>query len=178
MFSTEAESAVKARGSKKNTAARRNQTLPCLSCRRHDKRRNSQPTSDSGAISHSRAGFASEKRKERTCVRDLSGERRKARSGKYKIPPSGGLKRYLACRAGGTTKGSTASSPESGAISHSRAGFASEKRVECTYVLDTSGKRSKARSGKARSLRVKKRVRRCCSSGGKRRPVRQAIQRK
>ena len=41
----------------------------------------------------------------------------KARSGKYKIPPSGGIKRYLACRAGGTTKGSTASTPDSGAIS-------------------------------------------------------------
>jgi len=36
-------------------------------------------------------------------------------------PPQGGIKRYLACRAGSATKGSTASSPESGAISHSRA---------------------------------------------------------
>jgi len=36
-------------------------------------------------------------------------------------PPQGGIKRHLACRAGGATKGSTASSPESGAISHSRA---------------------------------------------------------
>ena len=80
----------------------------------------------------------------------------KARSGKYKIPPSGGIKRYLACRAGGTTKGITASSPESGAISHSRAGFASEKRVECTPVLDTSGERRKARSGKTLNTAVRR----------------------
>ena len=39
---------------------------------------------------------------------DLSDRRdSKARSGKYKIPPQGGIKRYLACRAGGTTKGIT-----------------------------------------------------------------------
>ena len=36
----------------------------------------------SGAISHSRAGFAEEPRQERTCVRDWSGDDRKARSGK------------------------------------------------------------------------------------------------
>ncbi len=44
----------------------------------------------------------------------------------------------------------------SGAILQSRVGFASEKRVECTYVLDTSGERSKARSCEARLLREDK----------------------
>ena len=41
----------------------------------------------------------------------------------------------------------------SGAISHSRAGFAEEPRGEWTTVLDPSGDERKARSGKARSLR-------------------------
>ena len=51
--------------------------------------------------------------------------------------------------------GATATTPStsgSGAILQSRVGFASEKRVECTYVLDTSGERSKARSCEARLL--------------------------
>ena len=39
----------------------------------------------SGTISHSRTGFASEKRQERTGVRDWSGERRKARPGKARL---------------------------------------------------------------------------------------------
>ena len=111
-------------------------------------------------------------------------------------PPQGGIKRYLACRAGGATKGSTASSPESGAISHSRAAanvplrgvapfplvgldrVASQQPPESITARDWRLECGKARSGKARSLRVKTRVRRCCSSGGKRRPVRQAIRRK
>ena len=39
----------------------------------------------SGTISHSRTGFASEKRQKRTGVRDWSGERRKARPGKARL---------------------------------------------------------------------------------------------
>jgi len=99
---------------------------------------------------------ASQQPPESITARDWSGDYRKARP--QKIPPSGGTKHYLACRAGGATKGTTASSPESGAISHRRAGFASEKRGECTPVLDPSGERSKARSGKARSLREHKKM--------------------
>jgi len=47
------------------------------------------------------------------------------------------------------------SHPESGAILHSRAGFASESRQERTGVRDWRIERRKARSGKARSLREK-----------------------
>ena len=46
--------------------------------------------------------------------------------------------------------------PESGALSHSRAGFAEEPRQERTYVRDWSGDDRKARSGKARTLREHK----------------------
>ena len=41
-----------------------------------------------------------------------------------------------------------------GTISHSRTGFASEKRGEWTWVLDPSGERRKARPGKARLRRI------------------------
>ena len=79
-------------------------------------------------------------------------------------PPQGGIKRYLACRAGGTTKGSTASNPESGAISHSRAAanvplrgvapfplvgldrVASQQPPESITARDWSGDYRKARS--------------------------------
>ena len=54
--------------------------------------------------------------------------------------------------------------PKSGAISHSRACFASEKRKERTCVRDLSSERSKARSGKARSLREQKKFPASCYS--------------
>ena len=109
------------------TAARRNQTLPCLSCRRHDKRHNNrrqaelkqyltpvelsaqrqaqQPAhpgfrSDIAPLS---ASFASEKPGECTYVLDPGGERRKARGSKrdrsviYPIL-CGGLRAYKAGR--------------------------------------------------------------------------------
>ncbi|MBE6392047.1 MAG: hypothetical protein E7042_07635 [Lentisphaerae bacterium] len=78
-----------------------------------DWRKPSRP--ESGAISHSRACFASESRQERTGVRDWRIERRKARFGKSF--------RLLGVQPNDWRKPSR---PESGAISHSRARFAEE----------------------------------------------------
>ena len=64
-----------------------------------------------------------------------------------------------ACCAFSATTGATPAMPESGAISHSRAGFASESRQARTLVRNWRIERSKARSGKARSLRVQKKFR-------------------
>ena len=58
------------------------QTLPCLSCRRHDKRLNSQQPGIRSDIAPLSGGFAEEQRQERTCVRDWSGDDRKASGSK------------------------------------------------------------------------------------------------
>ena len=96
-------------------------------------------------------------------------ERRKARSGKP-LSPVGRSAQRLAQKTSPSGETNTTSRlpddqsgdwrkpsrPESGAISHSRACFASESRQERTDVRDWRIERRKARSGKARSLRVQK----------------------
>ena len=67
--------------------------------------------------------------------------------------------------------GANSSSPESGALSHSRAGFASESRQERTYVRDWRIERRKARPGKARTLREQKKRKQVYCSAATRRTI-------
>ena len=69
-------------------------------------------------------------------------------------PPRSGY--YSPVRRSAGQKAQPPAKPESGALSHSRAGFAEEPRQERTYVRDWSGDDRKARSGKARTLREHK----------------------
>ena len=86
------------------TAVRRDQQLPCLSCRRHDKRLSPASSPESGALSRGYPGVLQE-RSDGSILKYVTGAANAARRAGVKQPPSGGSNNYLACRAGGATKG-------------------------------------------------------------------------
>ena len=78
----------------------------------------------------------------------------------HKQSPSGGTHNYLSPVGRSARQiGETPTASAYGAISHSRAGFARESRQARTGVRNWRIERRKARSGKARSLRVNKKKR-------------------
>ena len=70
------------------------------------------------------------------------------------ISRASGATNQTTSRLPGVQPGDRRPASRQGTISHSRTGFASEKRGEWTWVLDPSGERRKARPGKARLRRI------------------------